>query len=349
MRYRLLRLLACPVCRDENLVLHTTRTRATSTWTGAWREDEQDQRGLALSEHTHTDILEGSLQCAGCARVYPIVDGIPRLMPDAAPSGPSSGHRWTTFDGTEPEYEENFRDMADPLQPSDFLGKVVLDAGCGFGRHAFYAARYGAEVVAMDSAPEAVASAQTNCERLNHVHVVQGDLRHPPFKPQAFDLVTCFGVLHHMQEPLQAFRTLGELVHPTGRVSLWVYGPRAGSAAVAVGALRGAANTMEDERLYGLSRAIATGLRLFSHTPYRVMRHVPVAGSVATHLPAHDHHKWPFPVVVADIYDRLRVPVTRTFKGEELEGWFAEEGYADIKVTRRVRNSESFRATGVRR
>lgn len=349
MRYRLLRLLACPVCRDENLVLHTTRTRNTSTWTGAWREDERGAPGLSLGEYAHTDILEGSLSCSGCGRVYPIVDGVPRMVPEERDHGPISGHRWTTFEGTEPEYEENFKDMAHPLQPADFLGKVVLDAGCGFGRHAFYAARYGAEVVAMDWAPEAVASAQANCERLNHVHVIQGDLRQPPFKAQAFDLVMCYGVLHHLQDPLHAFRALGELVHPSGRVSIWVYGPRAGTTAAVAGALRGAANTMDDERLYGLSRAIASGLRLFSHTPYRLMRRLPVAGSIVTHLPAHDHHKWPFPVVVADIYDRLRVPVTGTFTGEELERWFADEGYADIRVTRRVRNSESFRGTGVRR
>ncbi|MFZ9888859.1 MAG: methyltransferase domain-containing protein, partial [Myxococcota bacterium] len=35
----------------------------------------------------------------------------------------------------------------------------MLDAGCGFGRHAFYAARWGAEVLAIDSSAEAVASA----------------------------------------------------------------------------------------------------------------------------------------------------------------------------------------------
>jgi indole-3-glycerol phosphate synthase len=54
-------------------------------------------------------------------------------------------------------------------------------------------------------------------------------------------------------------------------------------------------------------------------------------------------------VVVADVYDRLRVPVTGYFTGEEIEGWYAEAGYADIRVTRRVRNTESFRGLGVRR
>lgn len=349
MRYRLLKWLACPACREEELVLHTTRTRNTPTYTGHWESDERDERGVDLHEREQVDIVEGALHCPACAAVYPIVDGIPRMVPDSHHEPPSSGHRWTRFDGSEPEYEENFQDMSAPLGPSDYLGKLVLDAGCGFGRHAFFAGRYGAEVVAMDHAADAVASAQANCASLSRVHVIQGDLRHPPLRSEAFDLVYNFGVLHHLTDPAAAFGALGDLVKPTGRLQVWVYGPRAGAAAVASGALRGAASNLQDERLHDVSRWIARGLRLFSHTPYRVMGRVPAVGSLVSHLPTHDHHKWPFDVVVADIYDRLRVPVTATFTGEQLERWFADKGYADIRVTRRVRNNESFRATGVRR
>ena len=88
---------------------------------------------------------------------------------------------------------------------------------------------------------------------------------------------------------------------------------------------------------------------MFSHTPYRMLRHVPLAREVVTRLPVHDHHQWPFDVVVADVYDRLRFPVYQWFKGEELERMFSDDGYADVTVTRRVRNNETFRATGIRR
>ena len=36
-------------------------------------------------------------------------------------------------------------------------GDLVLDLGCGFGRHAFEAARRGASVVALDAGPDEVA------------------------------------------------------------------------------------------------------------------------------------------------------------------------------------------------
>ena len=43
------------------------------------------------------------------------------------------------------------------------------------------------------------------------------------------------------------------------------------------------------------------------------------------------------------------MPVTHWFTGEELEGLLADDGYVDVQVTRRVRNNETFRATGIRR
>lgn len=349
MRYRLLQWLRCPACDNEDLSLQTVKTVTQNTYRSQWAESEDESPGLHIDEREVREIVEGSLHCEECGAIYPITDGIPRMMPHGAEPGPSSGHRWTTFDGSLPEYEENFLDMAAPLTPSDYIGKRVLDAGCGFGRHAFFAARYGAEVVALDNSADAVASARDNTKHLNRVHVIQGDLRKSPLRPETFDLAYSFGVLHHLDAPKEAFAQLTELVKSGGSVQVWVYGPRAGSAAIVSGAMRGAASNMEDETLHRFSRGIASGLRVFSHTPYRFMRHVPGVGAVVSHLPAHDHHQWPFEVVVADIYDRLRIPVTHYLTGEELEGWFADGGFADIRVTRRVRNAESFRGIGTRR
>lgn len=53
--------------------------------------------------------------------------------------------------------------------------------------------------------------------------------------------------------------------------------------------------------------------------------------------------------MVADIYDRLRIPVVNTFTREELEARYMHLGFLDIQTSRRVRNNESFRATGLKR
>ena len=349
MKYRVLEWLACPACRGSDLVLEIRKTSADETYHGAWAEDEQDLPGLDHEGRALLEIMEGAIHCKDCSAIYLITDGIPRMIQEESEEHLASGHRWTKFHGEAPEYEENFRDMTHPMSPKDYLGKLVVDLGCGFGRHAYYAARYGAEVLCIDNAPDAVASAQANCEGLPRVHVVQGDMTNPPVRDECADFVFCFGVLHHLADPRAAFGAIKQVLKTNGRLQLWVYGPRQGSVAMVSRSLHGAASGMEDERLHQFSRWISSGLRLFSHTPYRVLRHTPVMKSVVSHLPAHDHHKWPFDVVVADVYDRLRVPVTAYIMGEELERWFADEGYSDIQVTRRVRNNESFRGMGTRR
>ncbi len=348
MKYRLLDWLACPACRCPDLALRADRVTTLDTWHGHWQPTEEGTSGLDLDARSLQEVLEGQLKCPSCGRSYPIRDGVPRMLLEDDDS-PASGHRWTRFDGSEPEFEQNFLDMIDPIEPKDFLGKLVLDAGCGFGRHSFFAARYGAEVVALDKAADAVGSARANTKKLHRVHVVQGDFSRPPLRSESFDLAMCMGVLHHLEAPRASFGSLQDLLDVSGRLLVWVYGPRHGTVRHVSKALRGTANSLDDEGLFRLSSSLASTLRAVSHTPYRLMRHVPLVGHVVTHLPAHDHHKWPFDVVVADIYDRLRVPVTQYVTGEELERWFAETGYADITVTRRVRNNESFRGTGVRR
>ena len=347
MKYRLLNWLCCPACRGVQLTLETRRTETRAVTTGHFEPTETEVPGVDLQRLEEVEVLEGALHCGDCGAVYPIRDGIPRMLPKGADEGVESAHRWTTFDTAVPEWEENFLDLADPLRARDFLGRLVLDAGCGFGRHAFYAARFGAEVIAMDANGDAVLSTARNCAELERVHVVQGDLNHPPLREQVFDIAYCFGVLHHLDDADGAMDALATTLRPGGRFSMWVYGPRRGAALTMTEAVRGVTTGLEPEELYRLSQVIASGLRVFSHTPYRVFQKVPVARDVVSHLPVHDHHRWPFPVVVADVYDRLRIPVKHWFTREALELWYAEKGFADVHVSRRVRNNETFRATGV--
>jgi len=349
VKYRLLRWLACPACGVPELRLETVATRTTSILPGQYSAVESELPGVDLAAGTEQEIVEGALHCGACGAVYAIRNGIPRLMPPGATEGPTSGHRLTEIDSLEPAWEENFRDLSEPLRPGDFLGRMVLDAGAGFGRHALHAARYGAEVVALDSSIDAVESCARNTADLARVHVVQGDLHQPPLREGVFDIVYCFGVLHHLEDPKEVFNVLGTLLRPGGSLALWVYGARQGLTRHASNALRGMTTNLEPAELQRLCLWIARGLRLFSHTPYRMLGKVPVAGDVVSHLPVHDHHQWPFKVVVADVYDRLRIPVRHWFTGEELETWLMEAGYANIRVSRRVRNNETFRALGQRR
>ncbi len=349
MKLRLLDWLACPHCRGTDLSVDAHRTEERPITRGHFDPTEAVPPGVDLDRGVETEVLEGAIACAGCGSTWLVREGIPRLIPEGGEAGAETGHRWTTFDHARPEWEENFLDLASPLAPPDFLGQLVLDAGCGYGRHAFHAARFGAEVVALDNSADAVAAARANTATLSRVHVVQGDLMHPPLRDDLFDLVYCFGVLHHAEDPDAMFARLVDLTRPGGRLSLWVYGPRQGVALATSQRLRAVTTRLPPEALHAVSQVIAAGLRVFSHTPYAFLQEVPLAREVVSHLPIHDHYRWPYDVVVADIYDRLRIPVRRWFRGEQLEILYTEAGFSDVAVTRRVRNSESFRATGIKR
>jgi SAM-dependent methyltransferase len=262
---------------------------------------------------------------------------------------PASAHAFTAFDADAPAWEEAFLDFADPLTPGDFLGKLVLDVGCGFGRGAFFAGKYGAEVVAVDVDAAILVACQQNTKDLPRVHVVQADAARLPFRPEVFDLAYAFGLLHHLRDPWGAFHEVANRVKAGGRLSVWAYGPRQGGSAAISALLRQMTREMPPAELLNVSRFLASVVRVASHAPYRVLGRVPGMHSVVSHLPLHDHWRWPTDVVVADIYDRLRIPVTHTFTQEDIEAHYLDEGFLDVRTSRRVRNNESFRATGIRR
>src|SRR5439155_1109330 len=237
MRTRLLQLLRCPICVVP--------------------------LDLEIFAYNGDEIVEGVLRCQKCGAGYPIIERIPRMLPDdlagemralnrdffarhpgllpraGATDGGSESARdlrrtfrsfsfqWNTFGDMYGFWEENFLDYVHPLTPEFFAGKLGCDAGCGFGRHLNYAARYGAEMVGLDLS-EAVLAAYRNNRDNRYAHVVQGDIYRPPFARGTFDFIYSIGVLHHLPDPERAFCALAPYVKPDGTLFAWIYGPRHG-------------------------------------------------------------------------------------------------------------------------
>lgn len=116
-------------------------------------------------------------------------------------------------------------------------GDKVLDLGCGFGRHAFEAARRGASVVALDAGRDevngvaamflAMVEAGELAEGSVHANVVQGDALHLPFPDGTFDRVICSEVLEHIPDDLSAMSELARVLRPGGTMAITVprFGP----------------------------------------------------------------------------------------------------------------------------
>ncbi|MEC7983568.1 MAG: methyltransferase domain-containing protein [Myxococcota bacterium] len=345
MKYRLLKWLACPKCSGESFSIEVRQSNHQPVCSSHFLEGVID--GVNLEKLSETEIEEGALHCQKCSAVYPIVAGIPRML--VGDEGEKTHHRKTVFNTASNVWENNFLEISAPLVAQDFLGKAVLDLGCGYGRHTYFAARYGAEVIAIDNSEDALYSAKQNTKNLKHVHFIQADAANIPIKAQSIDRLYCYGLLHHVDDPKVVLAGATDVIRPGGTLSLWVYGPRQGLTLVMNNALRGVSTKMDEKQLVQLSVMIARFLRVFSHTPYRWFGKIPLAGGILSHLPVHEHHNWPFDVVVADICDRLRIPVKHWFTKEELEKWYGSSGYSNFTVRRRIRNNETFCSIGYRR
>ncbi len=110
-------------------------------------------------------------------------------------------------------------------------GDRLLDLGCGFGRHAFEAARRGASVIALDAGPEEVAQvratigAMVEAGELSPGHpatAVQGDALALPFADGTFDRIIASEVLEHIPDDTSAMRELARVLRPGGTMAVTV-------------------------------------------------------------------------------------------------------------------------------
>jgi SAM-dependent methyltransferase len=104
-------------------------------------------------------------------------------------------------------------------------GDLVLDAGAGFGRHAFGLARRGADVVALDYAVTEVRQTASTFDAMIEageidparcVGVLRGDATRLPFPDATFDRVITSEVLEHIRDDAGALHELERVLKPGG-------------------------------------------------------------------------------------------------------------------------------------
>jgi SAM-dependent methyltransferase len=327
----LLRYLVCPACQDDLDLSVGSEQAATG------------------------EVMEGSLRCRRCGRVYPVRAGIPRMVPyevspEVASTAARFGWEWRHFVELHDAHRDQFLDWINPLQPAFFKDKVVLDAGCGIGRHTLYAAEFGArDVIAMDLS-DAVETAQRNVGHLSNVHVVQGDLFCPPLRrgpaPSDMDLVYCIGVLHHLEDPQGGFESLVQLLKPGGTISAWVYGSENNAIVHRVidPLRRNLTRRLSSRVLLALSWPLTLWLQLLVNGLYHPLR----STAVFQHLPSHAYLDslagFNFRHKHAIVFDHLTAPTAFYITRAEFESWFDRLGLSDVEISWRNENSWRGRA-----
>ena len=325
MKHKLLDYLRCPHC-GATISLRTVA-----------REED-------------AEIMEGELACDSCARSFPIVRGVPRFATpekveaDKAATAENFGWQWQHFVQGDELYADQFLGWIAPVQPEFFENKVVLEGGCGKGRHTLLAAKWGArEVIGVDLS-DAVETAFAATRQLENAHIVQADIYHLPFA-RAFDYAFSIGVLHHLPDPRAGFRSLASKVMAGGNLSAWVYGAENNEWITRfIDPLREKFSSRIDRRaLLQLSKFPTALMYLATKLIYAPLNRSPSGSRVARHLFYNDYlnaiSQFGWREQHTIVFDHLVAPTSHYIKREDFEEWWRDVKASDLTIGWHNKNS----------
>lgn len=278
-----------------------------------------------------------TLRCQGCGSTAPVLDGIPRFVDVPADemarrTQASFGYEWTHFNDWKPSGSTNFNDYFHGLDLPSLRESVILDAGCGMGRHARQVAPYAKRVVALDFS-RAIDQAARNTSETGNVDCVQADLLALPLADNSFDLVYSMGVLHHLDQTERALSELVSKVRPGGRMRIYLYWKRHGWS----GALLAAASSarhITTRMPFALLKAacLLLSLALFATIvlPYRALSRIGVRR--IENWPLYVYAKYPFRVLYNDQFDRFSAPIEKRYDPDEVRELLHRAGLVDVEV-----------------
>ncbi len=384
MKYSVLDVVICPVCHsslrlqvfEEIRLTEKTDDVGFSIHGESCSHHGTDFRLAAVREAnwaecmTH-EIMSGVLECE-CGMWFPIIRGVPRLLPeelrsvvlsyypeffekyqaDLPPLGSEEktqlasaleiqgkkdtiyrfSYEWNEFKDYD---DDNFSIGIGPIGDGLFRGKSVLDAGCGAGRHAKEARRHGArEVYAMDLS-NSVDAAFENTMSDSGIHVIQGDIFHPPFRKACLDLIYSLYALPHTHDPPSGFHALVPCLNPTGSVVVYLYNSERWLSYKLLGLMRGLTTRLPNPVVRSLAFAVGLVDFVLFIQPYNLLhRFAPIRAVVEKITPSHVklYASRSFKTCCTDWMDRLFYPYVHYYSREDAVHWLVRENFAESSI-----------------
>ena len=178
-------------------------------------------------------VSDGGLRCRTCGRAFPIADGVVQMLRDPVVPGDLAAREMRARDARAFEYDHVIPRYVQMVETEAIMrrlavrpGHLVLDAGAGTGKLTHAAAAAGAAVLAVDFSVASLHVNRRKARRDWRIHLVAGDIRELPARPEAFDRVVCAQVIEHVPDPADrrlAVELMRRALKPGGRLVLTAY------------------------------------------------------------------------------------------------------------------------------
>ena len=305
---------------------------------------------MVSEEQQQNEIIKGKLTCDACAAVFVITGGIPRfakldeIESDKRDTATNFGWQWQHFTQEDTRYAEQFLGWIYPVTPEFFRDKVILEGGCGKGRHTQLAVQWGArDVIGVDLSAAVETAYQATLE-FDNVHIVQADIFQLPLK-RSFDFAFSVGVLHHLPDPRGGFKSLASKVKAGGSVAAWIYGAENNEWITRwVNPVREKITSrMNRKTLLHLSKLPAAGLYLATKLLYGPLNRSKRGATIARHLFYNDYMNAIAPFGWREqhtiVFDHLVAPTAFYIPREDFEEWWKDVKAEDVIISWHNKNS----------
>lgn len=298
----LLKILRCPVCRNEF----------------------RHYNDLLICKKNHK---------------FPLIEGVPQLvveLKDYKKTEKSFSVEWGILKKDKTpnlnKVRTNFlKDLN--IEKDDAKNKFILEAGCGRGYVGIALSELVGKngmFVGLDMSESIFRANQRKYQLTKNTESIQfirGNIDKPPFKERTFDIIYSFGVLHHTPDTYNSFKSLVPLLKKNGKFYLGVYRKDRRDDTRIVSFIYGSrefVNKLPLPAIYAICFILAPFAKVYAYF-----------NTITGRRPAFNKTLKEF---MWSLFDHFSPQYVHRHTIEEVEKWFKEQGFnkTEVKMDDRI-------------